>query len=65
MNYFLALLLLLSAPAFASEKVFRLHLATEPGGLDPNKQRTSSSSYVLGNLYRNIFFFRRSKRTSS
>ncbi|WP_373997514.1 peptide ABC transporter substrate-binding protein [Bdellovibrio bacteriovorus] len=57
MNYFLALLLLLSAPAFASEKVFRLHLATEPGGLDPNKQRTSSSSYVLGNLYRNIFSF--------
>ncbi|KHD88761.1 MAG: peptide ABC transporter [Bdellovibrio sp. ArHS] len=57
MNYLLALLLLLSLPSSATEKTFRLHLATEPGGLDPNKQRTSSSSYVLGNLYRNLFSF--------
>lgn len=57
MKHFFALLLLISSPGFAAEKVFRFHLSNEPGGLDPNKQRTSASSYLLGNLYRNIFTF--------
>ncbi|WP_374028672.1 peptide ABC transporter substrate-binding protein [Bdellovibrio bacteriovorus] len=56
MKIFLAILLWASG-SLAAEKVFRLHLANEPGGLDPNKQRTSASSYVLGNLYRNVFTF--------
>lgn len=50
-------LLVFSSTAFAGDNVFRLHLANEPGGLDPNKQRTSSASYVIGNLYRNLFYF--------
>ncbi|MBO9665215.1 MAG: peptide ABC transporter substrate-binding protein [Bdellovibrio sp.] len=37
--------------------VFRLHLSNEPTSLDPNKQKTSASSYVLGNLFRNIYTF--------
>lgn len=57
MKIILALLLTVPTLAFASNKVFRLHLATEPGSLDPNKQKTSASSYLLGNLYRNIFTF--------
>ncbi|MEK2645482.1 peptide ABC transporter substrate-binding protein [Bdellovibrio sp. BCCA] len=61
MKIILAFLLLFSSGTFAAEKVFRLHLSNEPGGLDPNKQRTSSSSYVLGNLYRNIFSYDDSK----
>ncbi|WII70999.1 peptide ABC transporter substrate-binding protein [Bdellovibrio sp. 22V] len=56
MKIFLAILLWASG-SLAAEKVFRLHLANEPGGLDPNKQRTSASSYLLGNLYRNLFTF--------
>ncbi|NUN07053.1 MAG: peptide ABC transporter substrate-binding protein [Bdellovibrio sp.] len=43
--------------SFATTPVYRLHLANEPGGLDPNKQKTTGSSYVLGNIYRNIFSF--------
>lgn len=57
MKTILSLVLLLSSPCFAAEKVFHLHLANEPGSLDPNKQRTSTSSYLLGNLYRNIYSF--------
>lgn len=57
MKIIIALLLSFSFPAFAGEKVFRLHLSSEPSGLDPSKQRSSSSSYLLGNLYRNIFMF--------
>lgn len=34
--------------------VFRLHLSNEPSGLDPQRQKSSSSSYLLGNLYRNL-----------
>jgi oligopeptide transport system substrate-binding protein len=36
---------------------FRLHLNSEPTSLDPNRQRNSSSGYLLGNLYRNIYKF--------
>ncbi|UOF02038.1 peptide ABC transporter substrate-binding protein [Bdellovibrio reynosensis] len=62
MKYIFAILVLLAcSTGTAAEKVFRLHLANEPGGLDPNKQRTSSSSYLLTNLYRNIFSFDDSK----
>lgn len=57
MKIIFAALLCLSFPTFSSEKIFRLHLATEPSGLDPNKQRTTTSSYLLGNLYRNIFIY--------
>lgn len=57
MKIILASLLFLSSGTFAAEKVFRLHLANEPSGLDPNRQRTSSSSYILGNLYRNLFSY--------
>ena len=57
MKIIFAFLLLLPSVTLASNKVFRLHLATEPGSLDPNKQKTSASSYLLGNLYRNIFIF--------
>lgn len=57
MKIFLVLSILFAfiTSSHATEKVFRLHLNSEPGGLDPNKQRSSSSSYLLGNLYRNIF----------
>lgn len=55
--FVLSILFAFAIPSFATENVFRLHLNSEPGGLDPNKQRSSSSSYLLGNLYRNIFTF--------
>lgn len=57
MNFIIALLLIFASLTQAAEKTFRLHLSHEPGSLDPNKQRSSSSSYVLGNLYRNIFTY--------
>lgn len=57
MKLILALLLCFSIPTLAAQKVFRLHLSNEPGGLDPNKQRSSSSSYLLGNLFHNVFIF--------
>ncbi|HEX7673405.1 MAG TPA: peptide ABC transporter substrate-binding protein [Bdellovibrio sp.] len=41
----------------STPSVFRLHLSNEPSNLDPNKQKTSASSYLLGNLFRNIFTF--------
>lgn len=50
-------LLSCSISSFAADTVFRLHLPSEPGGMDPHKQRTSASSYLLGNLYRNIYTF--------
>ncbi|MFS4459901.1 peptide ABC transporter substrate-binding protein [Bdellovibrio sp. HCB2-146] len=37
-----------------SPATFRLHLSQEPINLDPNKQNSSSASYLLGNLYRNL-----------
>ncbi|UXR63568.1 peptide ABC transporter substrate-binding protein [Bdellovibrio bacteriovorus] len=57
MKIILALLLSFPLLSYSADKVFRLHLATEPGSLDPNKQKTSASSYLLGNMYRNIFTF--------
>ncbi|MGZ3772075.1 MAG: peptide ABC transporter substrate-binding protein [Pseudobdellovibrionaceae bacterium] len=56
-SFSVSFFILLTQPALANEKVFRLHLSTEPSSLDPNKQRSVSSNYLLGNLYRNIFFF--------
>lgn len=54
---FAFLIILFASKSFAGDKVFRLHLNNEPGSLDPNKQRSSSSSYLLGNMYRNVFSF--------
>lgn len=41
----------LPAPAF------KIHLSSEPGNLDPHQQKSSTSNYLLQNLYRNIFFY--------
>lgn len=57
MKLILAALFAFSTPVYSAEKPFRLHLQSEPSSLDPNKQRTSSSNYLLGNLYANIFNF--------
>lgn len=57
----LFLFLALSATQSASANTFRLHLPSEPGGLDPHKQRSSSASYLIGNLYRNIYRFEDAK----
>lgn len=57
MKKLLVVLLLITSSSFAAEKVFRLHLSNEPANLDPNKQKTSASSYMLGNLFRNIYTF--------
>lgn len=56
------LLLLLLGFSFLTNKslaapVFRFHLSNEPSSLDPQKQKSSASSYLLGNLHRNIFFY--------
>jgi oligopeptide transport system substrate-binding protein len=37
--------------------VFRLHLSGEPTQMDPNRQKTSASSYLLANLFRNIYIY--------
>lgn len=51
-----AALCLTSPSAIAKNPAaFRLHLSQEPTNLDPNRQNSSNSSYLLGNLYRNIF----------
>ncbi len=36
---------------------FKIHLSNEPSNLDPHQQKSSASSYLLQNLYRNIFFY--------
>lgn len=41
--------------------VFRFHLAAEPSSLDPNKQRSATSSFILSNLYRNLFYYSNEK----
>lgn len=43
-----------SAP---TEKVFRLHLSNEPTSLDPQRQKSAASSYLVQNLYRNIYIY--------
>lgn len=40
-----------------SPEIFRLHLSSEPSSLDPHQQKSSASSYLLQNLYRNIFTY--------
>lgn len=45
------------SPALAAEHVFRLHLSKEPSNLDPQKVGTSVATYVLNNLYRNLFVY--------
>ena len=65
MKSFIALLLVLcfattifNAAANAAETpTFKLHLSVSPKNMDPNLQRGSASSYVLGNLYRNLFTY--------
>jgi oligopeptide transport system substrate-binding protein len=37
--------------------VFRLHLSGEPNQMDPNRQKSSASSYLLANLFRNIYIY--------
>jgi oligopeptide transport system substrate-binding protein len=55
------LILLTSGPVKAAgvspAPSFKLHLSNEPGNLDPHQQKSSASSYLLQNLYRNIFFY--------
>lgn len=55
--FFSFVLIFSAAPLFAkpAETPFRLHLSQEPTNLDPNRQSGSNASYLLGNLYRNIF----------
>jgi oligopeptide transport system substrate-binding protein len=43
--------------ALGNAKIFRLHLSNSPQSLDPQLQKSSASSYVLINLYRNLFTF--------
>lgn len=38
-------------------ETFRLHLSNEPSTLDPHQQKSSASSYLLQNLYRNLFVY--------
>lgn len=61
MKYLIGLVLLLSSTVFgageAPAPTFRLHLSNEPSQLDPHLQKSSASSYLLQNLYRNIFIY--------
>ncbi|WP_413291563.1 peptide ABC transporter substrate-binding protein [Bdellovibrio sp. HCB337] len=38
-------------------ETFRFHLSNEPSTLDPHQQKSSASSYLLQNLYRNLFVY--------
>lgn len=61
MKIFIGLVLLFSCMAFgageAPAPTFRLHLSNEPSQLDPHLQKSSASSYLLQNIYRNIFIY--------
>lgn len=60
MNLLLGLFLVLPQVLWAQPSppaIFRLHLANEPSSLDPHQQKTSSSSYLLQNMYRNLFIY--------
>ncbi|MBK9322476.1 MAG: peptide ABC transporter substrate-binding protein [Bdellovibrionaceae bacterium] len=48
---------LVLSPLCLAEPVFRLHLASEPINLMPSQQKTSSASYLMHNLYRNLFTY--------
>jgi oligopeptide transport system substrate-binding protein len=57
-------MLVTAVPATAAPKSaspFRLHIAKEPSTLDPHLQNSSGASYVLQNLYRNIFVYHTDK----
>lgn len=58
---FVGLIILASSGAFgageAPAPTFRLHLSNEPSQLDPHHQKSSASSYLLQNLYRNIYTY--------
>lgn len=36
---------------------FQLHLSNEPVSVDPHQQKSSASSYLIQNLYRNLFTY--------
>ncbi|MEK2688709.1 peptide ABC transporter substrate-binding protein [Bdellovibrio sp. GT3] len=63
MKLFLSAFLLLvslqtqGADSKSAPFVFRLHLSGEPTQTDPNRQKTSASSYLLSNLFRNIYTY--------
>lgn len=50
-----------NAPKDKDGTIFRFHLASEPSSLDPNKQRSATSSFILSNLYRNLFYYSNEK----
>lgn len=50
-----------NSPPQKVENIFRFHLASEPSSLDPNKQRSATSSFILANLYRNLFYYSNDK----
>jgi oligopeptide transport system substrate-binding protein len=56
---YLSLFIIISAKAAGATPAptFKLHLSNEPSNLDPHQQKSSASSYLLQNLYRNIFFY--------
>ncbi|MNK08122.1 putative binding protein YgiS precursor [compost metagenome] len=41
----------------APAPTFRFHLATEPNSIDPQRQKSSASSYLITSLHRNIFYY--------
>lgn len=51
-------MLLWAAFALAAAPLFRLHLPAEPTNLDPHRQKTASSSYLLQNLHHNLLIER-------
>lgn len=61
--FYLLLFFTSIAPAAGESRdaTFRLHLSNEPSVLDPHLQKSSASSYLLQNLYRNIFIYDNAK----
>lgn len=61
MKFLIGLVLLFGSTVFGAGETpaptFRLHLSNEPSQLDPHLQKSSASSYLLQNLYRNIFIY--------
>lgn len=55
--FFLTLAFPIFGLTFHDVRPFRLHLPSEPANLDPQKQRSSASSYLLQNLHRSLFSF--------
>lgn len=44
-------------PSTTAGHPFRLHISVEPSGLDPHKQKSAASSYLLSNLFRNLYIY--------